>query len=418
MERFIINGRRPLRGEIEVRGSKNAANPILAATLLTSQPCYIDNLPLIEDVFRMLEILESLGSEIEWLTERKIKIQTKNLDIKNLNQNIISQLRSSILLFGALAARLVEFSLIKPGGCNLGSRSLDPHIQGLSQIGLNIKQENKNLVAKREKILGAKIILSERSVTATENLILAAVLAKGKTIISNAAAEPHVQDLCVFLNKMGAKIKRISENKILIEGVKKLRGANHHLSSDPIETGTFISLAATAKKSKLLIKNIQSEFLELELLKFKEAGVRYKLEKNQITVYPSILRAVKKIHNMPYPGFAPDLLPPFAVLMTQAKGTTLIHDWMYEARQKYANELKRMGAEILIADPHRIFVTGPSALHGKEIQSHDVRAGASLIIAGLIAQGQTIIEDAYSIDRGYEKIEERLQKIGADIIRN
>lgn len=418
MERFIINGRRPLAGEIEVRGSKNAANPILAATLLTSQPCYIDNLPLIEDVFRMLEILESLGSEIEWLAERKIKIQTKNIDIKNLNQDIVSRLRSSVLLFGALAARLTEFSLAKPGGCNLGSRSLDPHIQGLSQIGLKIKQENKNLTAKIKKILGAKIVLSERSVTATENLILAAVLAQGETIISNAAAEPHVQDLCIFLNKMGAKIKGIGENKIFIRGVKKINGAKHYLSSDPIETGTFISLAAAVPKSKLLIKNIQPEFLELELLKFQEAGVRYKLEKNQITVYPSVLRALKKIHNMPYPGFAPDLLPPLAVLMTQAQGTTLIHDWMYEARQKYANELKRMGAEILIADPHRIFITGPNALRGKEIQSYDVRAGASLIIAGLIAQGQTIIEDTYPIDRGYEKIEKRLQKIGADMIRN
>lgn len=428
-EKFLIQGGRILSGEIEVRGAKNAATPILAASLLTQEECFIDNLPLIEDVFRMIEVLKSLGTEIRWIGPRCLKIRAKNVNPSKMNFDLVSRLRSSVLLMGALIGRRgVSFKIAKPGGCQLGTRILDPHLDGFSRLGARIKKDDGFYEIDAKGLKGGEIVMSEFSVTATENLVLAAVSAPGRTVIKCAAAEPYVQDLCHFLKKMGAKIEGIGTHTLIIEG-KKLRGASHMIIPDPIEMGTFISLAG-ASKSELTVKNVVPQFIELELLKFKEAGLNFKILNKRVLPAgwgyqigdlkvsgPFKIKAVKKVHNMPYPGFAADSIPTFALLMTQAKGVSLIHDWMYEARLKYVDELQRLGANAFVCDPHRALITGPTALEGKEITSFDLRTGATLILAGLIAKGETIINNAYQVDRGYERIEERLQKIGANIKR-
>ena len=434
-EKFLIQGGRILSGEIKVRGGKKAATPDLAASLLTQEECFIDNLPLIEDVFRMIEVLKSLGAEIRWIGPRCLKIRAKNVNPSKMNFDLVSRLRSSVLLMGALIGRRglpaqagVSFKIAKPGGCQLGTRILDPHLDGFSRLGVRIKKDDGFYEIDAKGLKGGEIVMSEFSVTATENLVLAAVSAPGRTVIKCAAAEPYVQDLCHFLKKMGAKIEGIGTHTLVIEG-KKLRGASHMIIPDPIEMGTFISLAG-ASKSELTVKNVVPQFIELELLKFKEAGLNFKILNKRVLPAgwgyqigdlkvsgPFKIKAVKKVHNMPYPGFAADSIPTFALLMTQAKGVSLIHDWMYEARLKYVDELQRLGANAFVCDPHRALITGPTALEGKEITSFDLRTGATLILAGLSAKGETIINNAYQVDRGYERIEERLQKIGANIKR-
>jgi len=433
MEKFVINGGKPLKGTIEVRGAKNAATKILAACLLTEEPSIIDNLPLIEDVFRMIEIMESMGAKVKWLDKRQIKVEAKNLDPSKMNYDLICQMRSSILLMGALIGRFSEFKIPQPGGCIIGSRPVEPHLNALKALGVEIEQKNNFYYLKRKKLIGQKIVMSEMSVTATENALLASVLANGVTTIKCAAAEPYICDLGYFLNKMGAKISGLGTHTLIVKGVKKLRGnlkgTRHFLMPDPIEMGTFISLAV-ASRGEIIIKNIVPEFIEAELLKFKEANANFKLSQSrnfspgwgykiaEIKIKPTTqLKAVKKVHNMPYPGFAADNLSPFAVLMTQAEGTSLIHDWMYENRLKYIDELNKMGANAIICDPHRALITGPTPLYGTKITSFDLRAGISLIIAALIAKGQSEILDAYQVDRGYERIEERLENLGADIRR-
>lgn len=430
MEKFVIQGNKKLHGSIEVFGAKNAALPILAASILSSQKSVIDNLPLIGDVFSMLDILKSIGVKIKFVGKRKIEIDPSNVDAKNINYDLVAKIRSSVFLFGALSSRVKKFQLAVPGGCKLGSRILDPHIKALDALGVKIQKvkgvfhiENSN--SKEGKI---EVVLSEMSVTATENAILAAVLSLGVTEIFCAASDPYVSDLCRFLKKMGADISGESTHHLKIQGVEKLNGVRHIIMPDPIEMGTFIALGA-ASKSNITVKNIVPEFIRFELLKFKEANVKFKIlnkrefekgcgyEACDVEIFPSRLKAVKKVHNMPYPGFASDILPIFATLMTQADGVSLIHDWMYEGRMKYIEELNRMGSDAFVCDPHRALITGPTKLIGKEITSFDLRAGATLVIAALIANGTSVINNAYQVDRGYENIEERLRKIGANIKR-
>lgn len=410
-------------------GAKNAVTPILAACLLTSEPCVIDNVPLIEDCFRMLDIFISIGARVEWLDKRKLRITADNLDLQKMDRQVVSKLRSSILLMGALTARFKNFKLFQPGGCIIGARTVEPHIQALGALGVKVYEQERNYFVERDILKGAEILLNEFSVTATENVLMAAVLARGRTVIKCAAAEPHTQDLCYFLKKMGAKISGIGTHTLTIDGVKKLKGADYFLIYDYIEMGSFLSLAG-AVKGKLLIKNVIPEFIECELSKFQEANLNFKIKNlrkfskgwgykiGDVEVLPSGgLRAVRKVHNMPYPGLAADFLPPFAAMLTQAEGTSLIHDWMYEGRLQYINELNKMGANAVICDPHRALITGPVPLYGTEITSYDLRAGAALIIAALAARGKSEISEVYQVDRGYEKIEERLARIGADIKR-
>jgi len=362
MSKFIINGGKPLNGIIEVKGAKNAATKILAACLLTEQECVIENLPQIEDVFRMIEIMESMGARVQKEENGRIIIKAENLDPLKMNYDLVCKMRSSILLMGALVARCENFKIPPPGGCIIGARSISAHIDVLTALGAEIKLKENFYYLKRNHLRGCEIIMPEISVTATENAIFGAILANGRTIIKCAAMEPHVQDLCHFLNKMGAKISGIGTHSLIIDGVKKLSGAKHYIIPDTIEMCTFISLAA-ATRSEIKIKNVVPEFIEVELLKFKEAKVNFKISGKKefasgwgykiadLDIFPSSqLKAVKKIHNMPYPGFAADSLSPFAVLMTQADGISLIHDWMYEGRLKYIDELNKMGASAIVCD--------------------------------------------------------------------
>ncbi len=419
-QKFIINGGRALAGTIEVRGAKNAATPILAACLLTEEPCVIDNLPLIEDVFRIIEILQSVGARVEWLGQRRIKVQAKGIDPKKIDQDKVCRLRSSVLIMGALFSRFDNFKISAPGGCLIGSRPLNTHFAGLSELGAKISQDNGFYQVGKTKLLSGasarKIILREFSVTATENVMMVAALKSGRTSLRVAAAEPHVQELAIFLNKMGAKIKGAGTHDLEITGVKKLRGAKHTLMPDPIEAGTFI-VAAAATRGRVEIKNVRIEHLELVLEKLKEMGVNLLVGSNSVKIKPSARFHAAKIQTLPYPGLPTDLQAPLAVLCTQAEGASLIHDPLYEGRFKYINELAKMGADATIVDPHRAVIQGPTPLYGKEITSFDLRAGATLIIAALVAEGQSTISDIYQVDRGYEKIEERLAAIGADIKR-
>ncbi|MGC9048631.1 MAG: UDP-N-acetylglucosamine 1-carboxyvinyltransferase [Patescibacteria group bacterium] len=414
--KFIIEGGYPLKGEIEVMGMKNAATPILVATLLTSEPCLLKNVPKISDVGNMLEILESLGAEINYLDEHSIQISNQNISLHRLDKDAVCKMRSSILFMGPLLSRFGQIELPEPGGCIIGNRPIDTHLYALEQLGAKIERENGFYGVKANGLKGTVIILPEFSVTATENALMAAVLAKGRTIIKLAAAEPHVQDLCSFLNKMGAKISGIGTHTLIIDGVKKLKGAEHTIIPDQIEIGTF-AVAAAVSRGEVKIKNIIPEHLEIICLKLKQIGVKFDLDENSLYIHPSTNLRAFRLQTMPYPGFPTDLQAPFGVLATQCQGTSLIQDPLFEGRMGYVQELIKMGANAIVADPHRVVITGPTPLYGQEIKSFDLRAGATLIIAGLIAQGQTIINQAEVVDRGYEKIEERLSKLGAKIKR-
>ena len=407
-----------MRGEIEVRGAKNAAFPILAATLLTKKECIIENMPLIEDVFRMLEILRGMGSDISWVGERTVKIKNSDIDHGDLREDIIKRLRGSVLFQGPLLARFGRVEFPTPGGCVIGARPIDAHLDGFSQLGVNIRRYGKNYILKNDnKDKGGIAILNEFSVTATENLMIFAGMIPSKTIIKTADQDYQVQELAKFLRKMGVDIKGIGTHRLAIEGSKNLRGVRHKLIYDPIEAGTFI-LTAAAVRGNVLVKNVEIGFLELPLKKLKDFGVPWQIAgEKAIRVFPWKKLSIDKVQSLIYPGIPSDLQSAFGVLATQSPGSTLIHDPLYEGRLKYLEELNKMGAEIYFADPHRAIVNGPTQLYGRELESLDLRGGAALIIAGLIAKGETIINNIYQIDRGYEKIEERLQKIGADIKR-
>jgi len=431
-EKFIIQGGKSLKGTIIIRGAKNAALPILAATLLTKQPCVINNLPLIEDVFKMLNILEVLGAKISWLDKRKIKIKCSNINPSKIPYEIIGHFRGSILTLGPLLARFGKVKIPPPGGCLIGARPLDTHFDAFSQLGIKILSKEKFHHFERppttfqekgfgkgisQKVVGGEVILREFSVTATENVLLFSSFFPQRTVLKIADQDYPVQELSKVLKKMGAKIKERGSHTLEIIGTKNLKGFNHFIMADPIETGTFI-VATLATKGEVLIKNAQLSFLSLFLKRLQDFGANFKiLGKNLIKISPSNKLKMDKIQSLPYPGIHTDLQPELGVLATQNKGPTLIHDPLYEGRLKYLEELNKMGADIIFCDPHRAIINGPTPLYGIEIPSPDIRAGAALIIAGLVARGRTTINNIYQIDRGYERIEERLQKLGADIKR-
>ncbi|PWB38980.1 MAG: UDP-N-acetylglucosamine 1-carboxyvinyltransferase [Parcubacteria group bacterium] len=428
MSSFIIQGGSSLKGSINVAGYKNAATPIIAASVLTEETIILHNVPVIEDVKRMIQILVSMGSRVTWTDHHSLKIDNASIDPKQMDMKLVSTMRSSILLMGALLGRFGKLKTREPGGCQIGSRSMDTHFHAFKKLG--IKSEFDGKFYDLEKIAPAdpEIVLDEFSVTGTENVILAAALNHGRINVDIAAAEPSVQDLCWFLQSMGAEIDGIGSHNLKIKGVNKLHGSEYYIMPDPIETGTFICLAG-ATRSQLTIENTAPQFMRLELEKYRQVGLKLDIEylpdspnKNyqlaNIRVDGKIdLQAIEKLHDMPWPGFAADLISPFTVMMTQAKGTSLIHDWMYDGRLKYVAELKKMGANIVVSDPHRIVVIGPAPLFGKEMTSFDLRAGATLIIAALAADGTSNISNIYQVDRGYEMLDERLSKLGAKIRR-
>jgi UDP-N-acetylglucosamine 1-carboxyvinyltransferase len=418
MDYFEIKGGKRLSGSIDVRGSKNATTPILAATLLTREPCVISNIPLIEDVFRMLEIIADLGASVDWLGKRTVKICAKNINPKRLNVPLIKQLRSSILLLGSLSARFDSFSFHHPGGCVIGKRSVGTHFDALEKMGIRITDMDKKTYAiNAKKRKAAYVVLKEFSVTATENAMMLAATLPGKTTIKIAAAEPHVEDLGKFLISMGAKIKGLGTHTLEIAGSKKLHGTKHEIIPDANEAATFL-IMGVATKSPIKVNNIKEENLDLVLEKLREFGADFKVEKNSIKIIPTRkIKAVEKIEARTYPGIPSDIQAPLGVLASQAKGETMIFDTLFEGRFNYLAELEKMGAQSKILNPHQVVIYGPAHLRGSVMKSFDLRAGASLIIAALCAQGTTTIEEIYQVDRGYEKIEERLKKLGADIKR-
>ncbi len=419
-ESFEIFGGKPLKGQIEVRGSKNAAFPVMAAALLTKEECFIDNLPKIEDIFRMVEAVQSLGAKVQWVGDRKISIRAEKLNFSKANRQVIERFRGSILLYGSLLARLGKVNLPRPGGCVLGARPIDVHLDVFSQLGAKVLAKNNNVLIEKAKVgqVPTSLILGEFSVTGTLNALLAAALLPQTTLIKIADEDYQVQELLKVLKKMGVKIVKVGHHEISIKGAKTLKGFSHKIIFDPLEAGTFIIMAA-ATRSQLTVKNVETEFLELLFKKLKDAGLPLKInaKTKEVKVFPFRHLRLRRLQALPFPGLQTDLLSALAVLATQGEGPTLIHDPLYEGRFKYLEELVRMGADIFFADPHRVIVTGPTALEGKRLGSLDIRSGAALIIAALAAKGKSVVDNIYQIDRGYERIEERLRQIGADIKR-
>ena len=424
MEIFKIKGGKPLLGEIQIRGSKNATLPIISATVLNSGKTLLKNIPLIKDVFNLLEILKLWGAKIE-LNEslRQVLIDNSNFVPKPDARafELIRKLRGSILLLGPVLARFKTLTLPLPGGDLIGARPLNSHFDGFSKLGAVLNKQGDLIKFNAPQgLIGSKIVMKEISVTATENLIMAASLAEGETEIKLAAIEPHVQDLCHFLEKLGVKIYGIGTHILIVKGISN-RAVNleiqHEIVSDSDETMNLAALAA-ATKSELTLKNIRPEFLDAGLNKLEEAGVNFEAQDSNLLIKkPSSIYSAVKYQCGLYPKLMSDQIPPFAVLATQSQGVSMIQEWMYEGRLGYVNELNKMGANAMILDPHRAIIVGPTALRGAELKSLDIRAGMTMLIAGLVAEGETTILDAQIIDRGFEKIDERLRKVGAEIER-
>ena len=416
-EKILIEGGFPLFGEVEISGSKNEAGAILAGTLLAQGKFQIDNLPLITDIINEIEILRKMGAKIEWLGTKKISIITENVNPEKIPFDLFEKMRISVLFLGPLLAKFKKFKVPRPGGDKIGLRPILTHLEAFKELGVRIKQENDFYYFEApKKIKKNKIVLKEFSVTATENLMLFFAKKEGNFKIELAASEPHVQNLGKFLEKMGAKIEGLGTHTLIIKGKENLSATDFSISPDPIETGTFF-IAFAISGGEGLIKTSGFENLTYFLEKMKEAGVKFKLTKEGILVKKSKNFKPTKIQTLPHPGFPTDLQPQTCVLLTQAKGKSLIHETLYENRFQHLHELRKMGADIEITDPHRSIILGKTKLFGTKVNSSDIRAGASLILAGLIAKGETIVENISQIDRGYEKIDEKLKKLGAKIER-
>lgn len=417
MHVFEIQGGNKLSGEIEVRGSKNAAAPIIAATLLTAEPCTLSNVPLIEDIFRLLDILKSMGSQVEWLKERTVKITNAHIDVEKMDFDMVKKIRLSILLLGALSARFEKFQLYHPGGCVIGARPVDAHMDALEKLGVSVTKNESVYEVDATKKHAATIILREFSVTATENAMMLAAGLPGKTIIKIAAAEPHVEDLGVFLRSMGVGVSGLGTHTIEIIGNQKLHGATHTIIPDSIEAATFL-IAGLATKSTLRVKNARRDHLDLVLEKMREFGAEFSFGEDFIEVIsPKRLISPGKVKVELYPGLPTDTGSLFGVLAAVSEGDTLIHEHLFEGRFSYLQGLEKMGIRSTILNPHQALIHGSEKMKGTMIRTYDLRAGASLIIAALVATGTSTIEEIEQVDRGYEKIEERLQKIGARIVR-
>lgn len=417
MEYFEITGGKKLSGTIDVRGSKNATTPILAATLLTKGECVISNVPLIEDMYRMLEILESMNVTVAWDAERTVRICAKDLDPAKIDLQIVKKLRSSILLLGSLSARADSFVIAHPGGCTIGKRPVGAHFDALEKMGVKVSQDDSNYIIDTREKKAAKVVMQGFSVTATENAMMLAAALPGKTTIKIAAAEPHVEDLGKFLVSMGAQISGLGTHTLEIIGSENLQGAQHEIIPDANEAATFL-IMGVATKSPITVNHAREDNLDIVLERLREFGADFKIKEDSITVVPSEkLMAIEKIDTRTYPGIPTDIQAPLGVLATQALGETMIFDTMFEGRFNYLSELEKMGAHSKILNPHQAVIEGPIKLKGSAIKSFDLRAGASLIIAALCANGTTTIDEIYQVDRGYERIEERLAALGADIRR-
>lgn len=410
-----IHGPSRLSGEIPVYGSKNAALPLLAATLLTRDTVILHNVPEIRDVQGMNAILSSLGAQVSHVDDT-VTITAVNVNSGVISSDTVGLLRGSILLFGALLGRDTFVSLPRPGGDIIGARPIDVHLDGFMQLGAKVTSDGDTVTVDGVDMKSGTVVLKEFSVTATENLLLAASTLSGTTTIHIAAAEPHVVALCDLLRAMGASIVGDGTHTISITGNGTLHGAEYTNIPDMLEAGFFILLAAAAK-SELTVTNVPVQDLLLFFKRCDDIGIRYEINGTTVKVLPSTLTSFS-IQAMPYPGIATDLQAPFAVIATQAQGSSLIHDPMYEGRFKHVAELIKMGASAVVCDPHRVIINGPTKLVGRRIPSLDIRSGATLVIAGLIAEGTTIIDQAEIIERGYAHLVDRLTAIGANITKH
>ena len=423
MDQFVIRGGRPLVGTVTPSGNKNAALPLLAATLLTDQPVTLHNVPRIRDVHTMMKLLADLGVEITELDRHSFRFQAADLHKTKLDPDLCRDIRASILLAGPMLARLKEVELPPPGGDVIGRRRVDTHFLAFSKLGASV-QINGEFAVRATELIGQDILLDEASVTGTENAIMAAVLAKGTTIYRNAASEPHVQELCELLNLMGARIEGIGSNTLFIHGVESLHGAEFTIGPDYLEIGSFIGLAAITD-GEITIKNAAPQHLGMIRLMFERLGVKFETRGEDVfvahgqslTVVPDLGGAIPKIDDAPWPAFPADMMSTAIVVATQTVGSVLIHEKMFESRLYFVDKLIGMGARIVLCDPHRCIVQGPSWLHGERLESPDIRAGMALLSAAMCAQGQSVIRNIGQIDRGYESIEEKLQALGADIVR-
>ncbi len=425
MEKFVIKGGRQLSGEVRPGGNKNEALPCLAAALLTDSPVVLENLPKIRDVEVMIEVLERLGCAISWLDTHTLQIVGPSIvDAIELPVELCTRIRASILFAGPLLGRQGRVSLPPPGGDVIGRRRLDTHFLGFEALGASITWDNALYRIEARSLVGAEIFLDEASVTGTENIVMAAVLAQGTTVIHHAACEPHVQGMCRMLVAMGASIDGIGTNRLVIKGVARLGGCTHRISSDFMEISSWIGLAAMTR-SALTIHDVVPEDLRMVRVVYARLGVRFEISDNRIFVpADQALEIVNDFHgeipqisDAPWPAFPTDLMSIAITMSTIAKGTVLFFEKMFEGRMFFVDSLKSMGARIILCDPHRAVVVGPAKLYGATLESPDVRAGMALLIAALTAEGTSTIYNIRQIDRGYERIDEKLRALGADVTR-
>ena len=416
MEKFVITGGNPLTGEVSVSGAKNAVVAILPATILAEDVCRIENIPNISDVSSMIKILSIMGAHIRFINKNTVEIDTRHINSYVVEYELSKQLRASYYLIGALLGRFNKAEVAMPGGCYLGVRPIDQHIKGFEALGATVTMEENAMVnAKAERLLGSSIYLDVVSVGATINCMLAAVKARGLTIIENAAKEPHIVDLANFLNTMGADIRGAGTDVIKIRGVEKLHGCEYSIIPDQIEAGTYM-VAAAATHGNVLVKNVIPKHLEAITAKLIECGVNVEEYDDAVRVSMSGRPGRCNIKTMPHPGFPTDMQPQFAVLLSLAKGTSIISESVWDNRFRYAEQLSRMGA-IIHVDGKTAVVEGIESLRGAPIKADDLRAGAAMLIAGMAASGVSEIEEIHHIERGYENVVEKFRSLGALIER-
>lgn len=426
MDRFVIHGGKPLRGEVTPSGNKNAALPLLAACLLTDEPVILRNVPDIRDVQTMRNLLTSLGVDIQAVGDHSLRLHAHDVRHADLDPEICRQIRASILLAGPMMARSGQLQLPPPGGDVIGRRRVDTHILALRALGTQTEYDKsaKMFNFKAKKLEGSNILLDEASVTATENAIMAAVTAEGVTMLRNAASEPHVQELCHFLNSLGARIENIGSNTLRIQGVSRLHGGEFNIGPDYLEVVSFIG-AAVVTRGSIRIRQAGPEYLDMISVVFRRLGVDWQVDGQDIIVSndqkleieTDLGDAIPEISVMPWPAFPTDLMSIAIVVATQSRGSVLFHDWMYPSRMFFIDKLVNMGAQIVLCDPHRCIVIGPTPLSAEKMESPDIRAGMSLLLAALAADGRSIIRNVGQIDRGYERVDEKLRALGAQLER-
>ena len=422
--KYVVEGGRTLSGSIEPAGNKNAALPIIAAALLTRDRVTLHNVPRILDTETLVELVRSVGASANWTDTNTLEIEAKNLSAKELDPVLCANIRASILLAGPMLARCGEIALPPPGGDVIGRRRVDTHFLAFEQLGADYFTTDNRYQFRAEKLVGADVFLDEPSVTGTENALMAAVAAEGTTILRNAASEPHVQDLAHFLVAMGARIEGIGTNTLMIHGGSSLGPATHRIGPDHIEVGSFIGLAAVTR-SELTVKNAGVQHLRSIRMGFERLGIECDVDGDDLIIpadQPRDIRSdlgghVPKLEDQPWPAFPADVMSIAIVTATQCNGLILMHEKMFESRLFFVDKLIGMGARIVLCDPHRVLVAGPSKLRGARVESPDIRAGMAMLLAALCADGTSTIHNARQIERGYERIDQRLNALGAKITR-